>query len=432
VADETVAPVPIDTSGRVGPFSSLEWLIAGRYLRSRRRDAFISVIASFSFLGILLGVATLIIVMAVMNGFRNELFTKILGVNGHFLVQPIGSDLTDYLPVGQRIDGVRGVRLAMPYVEGQALVSGPGNATGALVRGISPSDFRRLDLVSDNILLGDLSVYDQGGGIVIGSRLAASLGVTVGDSIQILTPKGTVTPFGVTPRSQSYPVDAIFEIGMSEYDSSIIYMPLEEAQSFFNMEGRVSAIEVFLDDPDAVDALRQPITDAAERQVYLVDWRQRNTTFFSALEVERNVMFLILMLIVLVAVLNIISGLTMLVKDKSRDIAIMRTMGATRGTVLRVFILAGLSIGTVGTLAGLGLGTLVCLNIEEIRQAISWVTRTELFSPELYFLSQLPADMDTGETTAVVVMALVLSFLATLYPAWKAAAVDPVEGLRSE
>ena len=209
-------------------------------------------------------------------------------------------------------------------------------------------------------------------------------------------------------------------------------MPLEEAQYFFNMEGRVTAIEVFVDDPDAVDALREPITVAAERQVYLIDWRQRNTTFFSALEVERNVMFLILTLIVLVAVLNIISGLTMLVKDKSRDIAIMRTMGATRGTVLRVFILAGLSIGTIGTLAGLGLGTLVCLNIEEIRQAISWVTRTELFSPELYFLSQLPADMDTGETTAVVLMALVLSFIATLYPAWKAAAVDPVEGLRSE
>ncbi len=209
-------------------------------------------------------------------------------------------------------------------------------------------------------------------------------------------------------------------------------MTVEEVHAVLNMEGRVAAIEVFLDDPDAVDALRQPITDAAERQVYLVDWRQRNTTFFSALEVERNVMFLILMLIVLVAVLNIISGLTMLVKDKSRDIAIMRTMGATRGTVLRVFILAGLSIGTVGTLAGLGLGTLVCLNIEEIRQAISWVTRTELFSPELYFLSQLPAGMDTGETTAVVVMALVLSFLATLYPAWKAAAVDPVVGLRSE
>ncbi|WP_018699698.1 lipoprotein-releasing ABC transporter permease subunit [Amorphus coralli] len=431
MADTAAAGHP-DTSGSVGAFSALEWVIAGRYLRSRRRDTFISVIAGFSFLGIMLGVATLIIVMAVMNGFRNELFTKILGVNGHFLVQPIGSDLTDYVPVAQRIDGVDGVRLAMPFVEGQALVSGPANATGALVRGIAKPQLDRLGLVSDNILVGDLAAYGEGRGVVIGSRLASSLGVTVGDSIQLITPKGTVTPFGVTPRSQSYPVEAIFEIGMSEYDSSIIYMPLVEAQYFFNMEGQVTAIEVFVDDPDAVDSLRDPITVAAERQVYLIDWRQRNTTFFSALEVERNVMFLILTLIVLVAALNIISGLTMLVKDKARDIAIMRTMGATRGTVLRVFILAGLSIGTVGTLAGLGLGTLVCMNVEEIRQAISWVTRTELFSPELYFLSQLPADMDTGETTSVVVMALVLSFLATLYPAWKAAAVDPVDALRGE
>ncbi|MEW5421022.1 lipoprotein-releasing ABC transporter permease subunit [Amorphus sp. 3PC139-8] len=419
-------------AGGIGAFSALEWLIAGRYLRSRRRDTFISVIAGFSFLGVMLGVATLIIVMAVMNGFRNELFTKILGVNGHFLVQPIGSDLTDYEGVADRIEVIPGVRLAMPYVEGQAFVTGPGGATGALVRGLSKPDLDALHLVSDNLILGDLSVFGDGKGIVIGSRLAASLGVTVGDSLRLLTQDGDVTPFGVTPRSESYPIDAIFEVGMSEYDSSIIYMPLSEAQYFFNSDGTVTAIEVFVDDPDQVDALRQPIMTAAERQVYLIDWRQRNTTFFSALEVERNVMFLILTLIVLVAVLNIISGLTMLVKDKARDIAILRTMGATRGTVLRVFILAGLSIGTIGTLAGLGLGTLVCLNIEEIRQAISWVTRTELFSPELYFLSRLPADMETGETMAVVLMALILSFLATLYPAWKAAAVDPVEALRSE
>lgn len=431
MADSAAASRP-DTSGSVGAFSALEWVIAGRYLRSRRRDTFISVIAGFSFLGIMLGVATLIIVMAVMNGFRNELFTKILGVNGHFLVQPIGSDLTDYVPVAQRIDGVNGVRLAMPFVEGQALVSGPANATGALVRGIAGPDLERLGLVSENIILGDLASYREGRGVAIGSRLAASLGVTIGDPIQLITPKGTVTPFGVTPRSESYPVGAIFEVGMSEYDSSIIYMPLEEAQYFFNMDGKVTAIEVFVDDPDAVDSLRQPITVAAERQVYLIDWRQRNTTFFSALEVERNVMFLILTLIVLVAVLNIISGLTMLVKDKARDIAIMRTMGATRGTVLRVFILAGLSIGTIGTLAGLALGTIVCLNVEEIRQAISWVTRTELFSPELYFLSRLPADMDSGETFTVVVMAMVLSLLATLYPAWRAARLDPVEALRYE
>ncbi|MDQ0315538.1 lipoprotein-releasing ABC transporter permease subunit [Amorphus orientalis] len=432
MADSAGAPPAVDGSGSIGAFSALEWLIAGRYLRSRRRDTFISVIAGFSFLGIMLGVATLIIVMAVMNGFRSELFDKILGINGHFQVQPIGSDLTDYVPVAQRIDGVDGVEFAIPYVEGQALVSGPSAATGALVRGVSPDDLERMDLISGNLFLGDLTGFREGGGVIIGSRLAASLGVTVEDSIRLLTPEGDVTPFGMTPRSETFPIAAIFEVGMSEYDSSIIYMPLSEAQYFFNKDDTVTAIEVFVDDPDRVDALRDPIQVAAERQVYLIDWRQRNTTFFSALEVERNVMFLILTLIVLVAVLNIISGLTMLVKDKARDIAILRTMGASRGTVLRIFILAGLSIGAVGTLAGLALGTVVCLNIEEIRQAISWLTRTELFSPELYFLSRLPAEMETGETTAVVVMALVLSFLATLYPAWKAAAVDPVEGLRSE
>jgi lipoprotein-releasing system permease protein len=237
---------------------------------------------------------------------------------------------------------------------------------------------------------------------------------------------------GTTPRIKPYKVAAVFEIGMSEYDGSIVYMPLAEAQAYFNRSGDVNAIEVYTDEPDRVDRLRKLVSDAAGRPIFLIDWRQRNSTFFNALQVERNVMFLILTLIVLVAALNIVSGLIMLVKDKGSDIAILRTMGATQGAVMRVFLITGASIGVVGTLFGFLLGTLVCFNIESIRQFLSWLTSTELFSPELYFLSRLPAEMDRGETAAVVIMALALSLLATLYPSWRAARLDPVEALRYE
>ncbi|PLX39664.1 MAG: lipoprotein-releasing system transmembrane subunit LolC [Hyphomicrobiales bacterium] len=407
-------------------------MLAGRYLRARRREAFISIIAGFSFTGIMLGVATLIIVMAVMNGFRGQLLDKILGINGHLLVQPIERDLTDYEEVATRIGAVDGVRFAMPYVEGQALVSGSAGAFGALVRGVRKADLDELPLIAGTVLAGSLEGFDTGNGIAIGSRLARSLGVAVGDPVTIVTPKGNVTPLGVTPRVKAYPVAAVFEIGMSEYDGTIVFMPLEQSQLYFNQEGRVTGIDVYLDDPDTVGALRTPVEEAADRPLFLTDWRQRNTTFFSALEVERNVMFVILTLIVLVAALNIVSGLIMLVKDKGSDIAILRTMGATRGAIMRVFFITGAAIGTVGTLAGVALGTLVCIYIEPIRQFIAWITNTELFSPELYFLTQMPADMDTGETVAVVLMALGLSYLATLYPSWRAARLDPVEALRYE
>ena len=414
------------------PFAAFEWMLAGRYLRARRRETFISIIAGFSFIGIMLGVATLIIVMAVMNGFRGELISKILGINGHLLVQPIDSPLDDYDAVASRLESVPGVRFAMPFVEGQGLVSGPAGAFGALVRGVTQHDLDRLPLVSSKLVAGSLDNFDKAGGIAIGSRMARSLGVVVGDTVTLVTPRGSVTPMGVTPRIKGYKVVAIFEIGMSEYDGTIAFLPFPEAQLYFNMDGQATAIDVFLNDPDAISGMRDTIEEAAGRPCIVTDWRQRNTTFFSALEVERNVMFLILTLIVIVAALNIISGLTMLVKDKSHDIAILRTMGATRGAILRIFMITGASIGTFGTLAGLLLGWIVCLNIESIRQFISWLTRTELFSPELYFLSKMPADMNAGETTSVVIMALVLSFLATLYPAWRAARLDPVEALRYE
>ncbi len=414
------------------PFSAFEWMLSLRYLRARRKEGFISVIAGFSFLGIMLGVATLIIVMAVMNGFRQELLSKILGLNGHLLIQPLESPLTDYTDVAARVSKVDGVYLAAPLVEGQALASSPFNASGVVVRGMRGADLMKLTQVSNNIKQGTLDGFDDGQGVAIGSRLAEQLSVRAGDNITLVAPRGAVTPMGTTPRIKAYKIAAVFEIGMSEYNSAFIFMPLTEAQAYFNRASDVTAIEVYTNDPDNVDNFRKAVTEAAGRPIYMVDWRQRNATFFNALQVERNVMFLILTLIVVVAALNIVSGLIMLVKDKSSDIAILRTMGATQGAIMRVFLITGAAIGVVGTVVGFLLGTVVCLNIEEIRRFLSWLTNTELFSPELYFLSQLPADMNVKETSAVVVMALGLSLLATLYPSWRAARLDPVDALRYE
>ena len=416
-----------------GPFSIFERMVAWRYLRSRRKETVISVIALISFVGIMLGVATLIIVMAVMNGFRAELLTRILGVNGHLVMQPVDLPLDDYDVLAKRVNGVAGVKYALPMIDGQVLASGlAGPGTGALVRGIRGDDLAKVSLVAGNVRQGSLVGFDTGEGVAIGRRMAENLGLVLGDKITLVSPDGDITPFGTTPRVKAYPVNAIFEVGMSEYDASIVFMPLAEAQLYFNMEGLAQSIEIFVDDPDQIDAIKPAIEEAAERPIYLTDWRQRNQTFFSALQVERNVMFMILTLIVLVASLNIISGLVMLVKDKSHDIAILRTMGATRGGILRIFLMTGAAIGVAGTAAGVILGVVVCLNVERIRQFFSWLSDTQIFNPELYFLSQLPAKMDFSETATVIGMALVLSFLATLFPAWRAARLDPVEALRYE
>ena len=412
-------------------FAPFEWLVALRYLRARRKEGFISVIAGFSFLGITLGVATLIIVMAVMNGFRQELFNKMLGLNGHVVVHSL-SDFSDFDQVANRIRKVPGVKYALPLVEGQVMISTPQSSSGALVRGLREADLKELKAVSGNIRFGTLDGFDQKPGLALGSRLANELNVKVGNQVSLLTPRGASTALGTAPRVKRYPVAAIFEIGMSEYDSSILFMPLNEAQLYFNQPDSVTVLEVVLDSPDEVGALTPQIVTAGGPSIYISDWRQRNATFFTALQVERNVMFLILALIVLVAALNIVSGLIMLVKDKGHDIAILRTMGATRGAVMRIFFITGASIGIVGTLAGFLFGVLVCLNIERLRELIGWITDTDLFAPELYYLSQLPAEMDTGETVSVVVMALALSILATLYPSWRASRLDPVEALRYE
>ncbi|WP_210489301.1 lipoprotein-releasing ABC transporter permease subunit [Microvirga antarctica] len=420
---------PKVTSG-TKPFSLFEWMLAGRYLRTRRREGFVSVIAGFSFLGIMLGVATLIVVLSVMNGFRKELLDKIVGINGHIFVAPIETPLTDYDAVAKRIAAAPGVKRAMPLVEGQAFGSSQYSGSGVLVRGVRAKDLKKIEHIAGNIQQGTLEDFDKGEGVAIGRRLAESLSLQAGDTFTLITPRGASTPFGTAPRIKGYPVKAVFEIGMSEFDSTFVYMPLAEAQSYFNRPDDVQLIEVYLNDADKVDEARAAIETAAGRPILMTDWRQRNRTFFGALEVERNVMFLILTLIVLVAALNIISGLIMLVKDKSSDIAILRTMGATKGAVMRVFLITGASIGIVGTIAGFALGLLLALNVESIRSFISRLTSTNLFPAELYFLSRLPADVNPTEVLTILLMAMVLSLLATLYPSWRAAKLDPVEALR--
>jgi lipoprotein-releasing system permease protein len=420
--------------GGTAPFAAFEWMLAGRYLRARRQEGWISVIAGFSLAGIALGVATLIIVMAVMNGFREELMGKILGFNGHFMVQGVGGVLADWQDVSDKLKRVPGVTRVTPLVEGQALATAAGASPGVLVRGIRPNDVTNLKIVAGSLSPSALQRFRaNGSSVLIGHRLADRMGnLQPGMSITLLAPRGNVTPFGVTPRAKAYTVAGIFNVGMSEYDGAVVFMPLQEAQAYFNTGNAVSGIEVMVADPDSVGEMRGKISALMPQPARLIDWREVNKTFFDALQIERTVMFLILSLIIIVAGFNIVSGMIMLVKDKTRDIAILRTMGATQGTILRVFLMSGSAIGIVGTLAGFALGVVFCLNIESIRQFLMWVTDTQLFDPTLYFLSKMPAKMEVGEVVTVVITALTLSILATVYPAWRAARLDPVEALRYE
>lgn len=418
-------------SRKVGAFAPFEWMLALRYLRAKRQESFISVISGFSLIGIALGVATLIIVMSVMNGFRHELLKSILGLNGHVTVQAgDGLLLRDFDALTGKLRAVPGVTRAAPVVDGQVMASQNGVNSGVLVRGLHPADLKSLTLVSSTLSPDALNGFDSGDEVIIGAGLARKMGIRVGGSITLIAPKGNVTPFGTTPRIKTYKVSGTFKVGMTQYDTSFIFMPLNEAQLFFNAENGVTSIEVMVTDPDNDLAMLPALQQVLDRNNRLVPWQETNSSFFEALQVERNVMFLILTLIILVAALNIVSGLIMLVKDKSGDIAVLRTMGASRGAVMRVFLIAGASIGVVGTLLGFIIGVVFCANIESIRQALSRLTGTTLFDPTIYFLSKMPAELDAGEVTAVVVMALTLTLLATLYPSWRAAKLDPVEALR--
>ena len=415
-------------------FDAFERAIAFRYLRARKGERFVSVIATFSLVGIALGVATLIIVMSVMNGFRQELLGRILGLNGHLGVYAQERVIRDYDAVAGRIRGVAGVVSATPIVEGQALLTSEmGGASGGLARGVKPDDLRARGLVARNIVAGSLDRFEGEDAIVIGARLAQRLGLTVGEKITLVSPQGRTTVFGTVPRVRAYTVVALFQVGMHEYDNGFVFLPMAAAQLFFQTGDGATQVEVFVQDPTAVRAVSRAIRTALSgTPVRIVDWQDSNSSFFAAVQVERNVMFLILTLIILVAAFNIVSSLIMLVKDKGRDIAILRTMGATRGAILRVFLLCGASVGVLGTLIGFAIGIVFCANIESIRQFIQSLSGTELFSPEVYFLSKLPAVVDPKEVAQVVAMGLGLSLLATIYPSWRAAKTDPVEALRNE
>ena len=405
--------------------------MAWRYLRARKAEGFVSVIAGFSFLGIMLGVATLIIVMSVMNGFRTELIDRILGINGHLTVYAAGSTLTDYEDLSDIVAKIDGVTQVFPMVETQALLSARGASTGIMVRGMRDTDFAAKPILRDSVILGDQQL--QKGRIAIGSVLAERFRLGVGDEITLLSPEGKAGPFGRIPRTARYEVGQIFDVGMYEYNQGFIFMLLEDAQIFFRFPDQVTELEVFSNDPANILATRLKLKDAvSDRGADVFDWRDANSSFVNALQVERNVMFLILTLIIIVAAFNIISSMIMLVKDKGRDIAIMRTMGATRGSMLKIFVLTGASIGVMGTLFGAIGGIAFALNIETIRQWIESLSGTELFADEIYFLSRLPAEIDWTEVTGVVVMAILISVLATLYPARRAASLDPVEALRYE
>lgn len=414
-------------------FNAFERMVALRYLRARREEGFVSVIAGFSLAGIALGVATLIIVMSVMNGFRAELMQRILGLNGHMGVYTLtNAALEDFDTVADRIRGLPGVRRVIPTVEGQVLVTANRVSAGAIVRGVRQADMQQRAIIADNIRQGSLDNFTGRSNVAVGTRFAQKFGVRVGDTIRLVSPQTNQSAFGSIPRSKQYRIVALFEVGMFEYDSSFVFMPLEAAQVYFRKKEGVTNLELFFDDPARVETIRPEILRVSGQPLRLVDWQQANASFFNAIKVERNVMFLILTLIILVAAFNIISGMIMLVKDKGRDIAILRTMGATRGMVMRVFLLAGASVGIVGTAAGFILGVAFADNIETIRQALQGLTGTELFAAEIYFLSQLPSVVILEDVVSVVAMSLGLSFLATLYPAWRAARLDPVEALRYE
>ena len=412
-----------------GPFGAFERLLVRRFL-SGRREGFISVISIFSLVGIALGVATLIVVMSVMNGFRDQLVERILGVNPHVAVFPVGEGFDEPEALTARIEGIAGIQRALPLVERQVLASAGKWSAGVLVRGIPAGDLAGLPAVAaPEFSSGSVDAFAAGEGLALGDGLAARLRVQVGDSVTLLWPEGDRTPLGLLPRVRSYPVAYIFKIGMSTLDRTLAFLPLAESQQFFGVDSP-DRIEVMLVRPAEATEFGARIAEQ-EPAIRYNTWMSSNSAYLEALAVERNVMFLILTLIVLVAALNIVSGMIMLVKEKVASIAILRTMGASSRSVMRVFFLCGASIGVSGTIAGVVLGVVFCLNIESLQDAVSSLAGTDVFSPDVYYLSRLPAELFWQDVLAITGLSLGLSLLATLYPSWRAARTDPVEALRS-
>ncbi len=413
------------------PFSKFERTLAWRYLRPRGGEGFVSIIALFSFLGIMLGVATLIIVMSVMNGFRAELFDNILKFNGHIHVSSTNRSITDLTDLKNYLILNPEVVQASTILEGQAMIVFPKNqARGVVVRGISQEDLQKQKLIRENILKGSLDNLGLSNNLVIGEALATYGHLKVGDTVKLIAPNIASTAFGFVPRFKEFKIGAIFSSGNWTYDIAYIFMPYATANKFFNKAQ--PELEVFLTSPHQVDKISLNILKKTQWQVRIKDWRETNKSFFEAIMVERNVMFIILTLIILIATFNIISGLTMLVKDKTKAIAILRTMGATRSSIMRVFFLTGSTIGITGTFLGFILGSMFCYKIEAIRQGLQALTGLKFFQEEIYFLSKIPAIVETNEVITIVCVALSLTFLATLYPSWKAAKLDPIEALRYE
>jgi lipoprotein-releasing system permease protein len=414
-------------------FSRVERWVAWRYLRARRREGFISVVAGFSLVGIALGVATLIVVLSVMSGFREELLERLLGINGHVTVHPAASaqGIEGFDALATTLNTRADVRRATPQIQQQVMITNAGRARGALVRGVAPAELRKRSLNAEQMTDGALARFGTEDGVLVGDRLARTLGVQRGDSVTIVAPEGKATVFGTVPRARAYPVLGTFKLGMSEYDNLLVFMPLPQAQLHFQLPEMVNQIEVFVDNPDLAWLVSQEINADVLDAAYATPWQSNYQYLANALKVERNVMFLILTLIILIAAFNIISSLVMLVHDKGRGIAILRTMGSTQSTILRIFFLTGASIGAVGTLSGVMVGVALTLNIQTIQ---GWVESLfgQVFPPEIYYLTRLPAKIDSGEVVTIALISLGLSFLATVYPAWRAARLDPVEAVRYE
>lgn len=422
-------------SNSAPPFGTFERTLAFRYLSAKRKDTGVALISVISFVGVMLAVTALIVVMSIMNGFRETLLERILGVSGHVYVDVRGRFPEEVSSFVDRVRATKGVNHVAPMIDGQALASVEGGASGVYVRGIRETDLKSLTIVSKQMAPGSsLDSFDDPDDpkIIIGSRLAASLGAFEGDTVTLLSPNGAATPFGMVPRRKSFTVAGLFTVGAAEFDSTLIFMPLDQAQLFFGRGVAVDRLEVRIDSPADPLPVKQALRASLPPDVIITDWKDMHQSLVTALIVERNMMRMVLMILVAITAINIIAGLVMLVKTKGRDIAILRTMGATRGAVMRIFFMSGAAVGVLGTIVGLVLGILMCLNIGPIQQAIEFVTRTQIFNPEVYSLSRLPAKLDWGEVGIVVGWGLFMSFIATLWPAWRASRLDPVEALRYE